>query len=1157
MRFEKEIIHYTMTIKEIYRKSLWFQWILVSIIGMFVYNTFTHAENAEDWMPDANLRQAVREALELPVDEPLTKEEMLQLTRLHAIEKDIVNIQGLGFAANLTALDLAGNPIKDIGPLQSLTQLTYLGLGSTNLSDLSPLASLTSLVDMDLGDNQISDLSPLSKLTALTKLDLQYNQISDLSPLANLISLRDINLINNPISDLRPLSNLTNLEVLDIYYGKVSDVSPLAGLEKLPILVMHPALRAVVREELRLSNVVPLTKDNIKQLTRLHAWKKGIVNVQGLELAVNLTELDLAGNPIEDISPLRGLMQLTRLGLGATNLSDSDLSLLSEFTDLRYLSLWSNQISDLSPLASLTSLVGLDLGGNQLSDLSPLSELTDLVELALGDNQISDISPLSVLMELRNLSLVNNPLSDLRPLSNLTNLEVLDIAYCKVSDVSPLAGLVNLRVLKLHHNLTRDFTPLAGLTNLTDFDYGGICEIPPLPPPVTERIANRTFPSIALPGHSLVHNTEPVRPLTRWADPDIYYDIATKHDVYHYALLFSLSWQLTPAELTEGLSTRLVGQPESVMDEYKKYAQRNPNMLFIPAIGIGIYGGLDELPPDSDFWLRDADGQVIENGVPWGEYTLDILNPAVQQLVIERVVGIAECGYFHGVMFDTWDGYHIGTYGKFYNIGEEEVIAAYITVLKGIRARVRDDFLILVNRGERKSPRYAEWINGSFMETKVDYSGGYTYGGLIEIEDALSWNEKHLREPRINILQGEGVVDQPIGSPDNLRWMRVFTTMSLTHSDGYCIFRSSVPGEFKEIPDGRHIWYDFWNADLGYPVGEKGQLCDGCEGLFIREFTNGWAVYNRSGQPQKIQLPIQATGVESGITSTIHIVPDLDGEMYLKQEPDTIADGTVKVLDIELAIEDLSEWMPDAALQAVVRETLEELGLPASAPLTKEKMLQLTSLKANHKGIVDITGLEFALSLKELYLGGRNRITDLRPLANLTNLVELHIWHREVADMPPVTNLDISPLSGLINLEFLVLENSGISDISLLTELKALQGLGLSANNIEDISPLAGLKKLQRLDLSENNIKDLSPLAGLTNLLELRIRDNPAIDFSPLTALNLMDLHYDVDVNEDGVVNILDLVTVANAFGEAEPDLNGDGVVNIQDLVIIANAFGD
>ena len=391
--------------------------------------------------------------------------------------------------------------------------------------------------------------------------------------------------------------------------------------------------------------------------------------------------------------------------------------------------------------------------------------------------------------------------------------------------------------------------------------------------------------------------------------------------------------------------------------------------------------------------------------------------------------------------------------------------------------------------------------------------------------------------------------------------MRVWTTLSLTHSDGYSILRMPGEyGEYKEVPGvyqqyGDHTWYDFYDADLGKPVGEKGQLCDGCDGLFIREFTNGWAVYNRSGQPQKIQLPGQAIGVANGITNTTHVVHDLDGEMYLKQEPDTVVNGTVKVLALELTIEDLSEWMPDAALQVVVRETLEELGLPASAPLTKEKMLQLTSLKANHRGIVNITGLECALSLKELLLGGRNRITDLRPLANLTNLTQLHIWHREVADMPPVTNLDISPLSGLINLKGLTLQNSGISDISPLAGLKELQLLGLAVNNIENLSPLAGLKELWHLNLSDNNIKDFGPLTGLTNLEELWIENNPATDFSPLAALNLTDFRSDVDVNDDGEINILDLVAVANAFGKAEPDLNGDGVVNIQDLVIVANAF--
>ena len=61
--------------------------------------------------------------------------------------------------------------------------------------------------------------------------------------------------------------------------------------------------------------------------------------------------------------------------------------------------------------------------------------------------------------------------------------------------------------------------------------------------------------------------------------------------------------------------------------------------------------------------------------------------------------------------------------------------------------------------------------------------------------------------------------------------------------------------------------------------------------------------------------------------------------------------------------------------------------------------------------------------------------------------------------------------------------------------------------------------------------------------------------FHALAGLNLTDFRHDADVNDDGVVNILDLVLVANGFGNAEPDINGDGIVNILDLVVVANAF--
>ena len=41
------------------------------------------------------------------------------------------------------------------------------------------------------------------------------------------------------------------------------------------------------------------------------------------------------------------------------------------------------------------------------------------------------------------------------------------------------------------------------------------------------------------------------------------------------------------------------------------------------------------------------------------------------------------------------------------------------------------------------------------------------------------------------------------------------------------------------------------------------------------------------------------------------------------------------------------------------------------------------------------------------------------------------------------------------------------------------------------------------------------------------------------------------DINKDGIVNVQDLVLVANAFGQpANPnaDVNGDGIVNVLDL---------
>ena len=71
-----------MTIKEIYRPSLWFQLFLVSVVGILVYNASIYAENEEDWMPDLALREAVREALDIPDEIPIHPGDMAGLHNL-------------------------------------------------------------------------------------------------------------------------------------------------------------------------------------------------------------------------------------------------------------------------------------------------------------------------------------------------------------------------------------------------------------------------------------------------------------------------------------------------------------------------------------------------------------------------------------------------------------------------------------------------------------------------------------------------------------------------------------------------------------------------------------------------------------------------------------------------------------------------------------------------------------------------------------------------------------------------------------------------------------------------------------------------------------------------------------------------------------------
>ena len=151
-------------------------------------------------------------------------------------------------------------------------------------------------------------------------------------------------------------------------------------------------------------------------------------------------------------------------------------------------------------------------------------------------------------------------------------------------------------------------------------------------------------------------------------------------------------------------------------------------------------------------------------------------------------------------------------------------LAGQIAILKGIRERVRDNFLILVNTNDHQSPASSPYVNGLLMETVFPWranSPAEIEKRLTKIENTLTGRRNtagasHQRSHRLAI---RGRLDSRV----NLPWLRVFITLSLTHSDGYALFMTN-----------EWDWHDFWDVDLGRPVGATSQLYQGIDGLYIR-----------------------------------------------------------------------------------------------------------------------------------------------------------------------------------------------------------------------------------------------------------------------------------------------------------------------------------
>ena len=297
----------------------------LTVMAFISFATSTPAE--EVFVPDPNFNAVIREALGKP-NGPLTQADMLSLTNLGAIFRNITNVQGLEAAQNLVSLDLQDNRITSFDFPTNLTKLTVLDLSENRFPQLT-LPGLTNLTRLRLENGRLTNLSLSAGLTRLTSLRVGFNQLSSLGLPADMTNLTELSAYQNQLTNLSLPPMLTSLTTLNLDGNRLNSLILPAGTTRLESLIA-----------------------SANQLTSF-TLPSDMTNLSALLLQFNqLTNLTLPAD----------LNHLTQINLNGNQLTS--LTLPPGLTSLAFLNLTDNQLTNLTLLPDVQQLIGLFGGGN-------------------------------------------------------------------------------------------------------------------------------------------------------------------------------------------------------------------------------------------------------------------------------------------------------------------------------------------------------------------------------------------------------------------------------------------------------------------------------------------------------------------------------------------------------------------------------------------------------------------------------------------------------------------------------------------------------------------------------------------------------------------------------------------------------------------------
>ncbi|CAL6025231.1 Leucine_rich repeats-containing protein [Hexamita inflata] len=328
----------------------------------------------------------------------------LSINRLENVDK----LKQLG---NLRALDLNQNFIKTVDCLESLAGLQNLDISYNQVSHVKALENMENMKVLNISHNKINSMQCLAKMKNIVSLDVSFNQIISIEICKDFKMLNDLRTQKNKIQDFstimshqnctqtwqgeqnqmddqdyanaglttRQITNLkmgqkynqNNNEMLKIYQDKIVNSELTINNDNEVMNLLFSDVHKV--KKITVDNCQNVVFDMVPVYVQVLAVRNSklthITNIYQME---QLTDLDLSGNAIRDVSELGALTNIIRLNLSSNDIYRIDS--LKELIKLQYLNLSNNKILFCEPLKDL-NVSELLITSNLIIDIDLLAQM--------------------------------------------------------------------------------------------------------------------------------------------------------------------------------------------------------------------------------------------------------------------------------------------------------------------------------------------------------------------------------------------------------------------------------------------------------------------------------------------------------------------------------------------------------------------------------------------------------------------------------------------------------------------------------------------------------------------------------------------------------------------------------------------------------------